>query len=87
MVSRTEFVRPTTRPDGEYNRIPDPERGGMLPRGGARVPLTSYWTRRLRAGEVERAHDAGATVVGAKRRRAEPDRIAKEPEAGGTAGS
>mgnify|MGYP001793380781 CR=1 FL=1 len=36
-------------------KVPNPSRGGRhLADGGERVGLSSYWHRRLRAGEVER---------------------------------
>lgn len=32
--------------------IPDPDRGDRLPAEGRDVPVTDYWNRRLRDGDV-----------------------------------
>lgn len=34
--------------------VPDPERGGFLPKNGAEVPENQYWLRRESAGEIKR---------------------------------
>lgn len=54
---RQLHVRPAEdkRKSTEHGRllVRDPERGGNLPPEGRRVPLTTYWRRRLAAGDVE----------------------------------
>lgn len=44
------FVKPT-----EGRSVPDPARGDLLPADGRNVDETSYWLRRLAAGDVQRA--------------------------------
>ncbi len=36
----------------EGRRVPDPERGGLLPGSGATVPKTPYWMRRAADADV-----------------------------------
>lgn len=38
--------------------VPDPARGDLLPREGRNVEESSYWLRRLAAGDVEKASPA-----------------------------
>lgn len=45
-------TRMNVRPAREGLIVPDPERRSPLPAGGASVPRSSYWLRRLRYGEV-----------------------------------
>ena len=42
-------------------RVIDPRTGAPLPDGGAEVPETSYWHRRLRDGDVARGHQRKPT--------------------------
>ncbi len=49
MNEKLVYVRP--RP-GTITRRPPSEGGGALPAEGAHVPLTTYWLRRLYAGEL-----------------------------------
>lgn len=45
-------------------KVRDPVTRGFLPEGGAEVPPSLYWTRRLRDGDVETASkDAPAPMA------------------------
>jgi len=46
-MTKTVFVIPATG-----LKVADQERGGHLPEGGAEVPQTSYWNRRIKDGDV-----------------------------------
>lgn len=41
-------------------RVLDPETRQPLPEEGAEVPLSTFWRRRLRAGDVERVKTEAA---------------------------
>lgn len=40
------------RPSSPELVIPDPDHGGNLPPEGLEVPLSSYWRRRIKDGDV-----------------------------------
>jgi hypothetical protein len=40
------------KPSREGLLVPDPDRGVYLQSGGAYVPATPYWARRLKDGDV-----------------------------------
>lgn len=44
------FIKPTTG-----RAVRDPVKGTLLPEEGAEVPESTFWTRRLRDGDVEKA--------------------------------
>lgn len=44
------FVKPTTG-----RAVRDPVKGTLLPEGGAEVPESTFWNRRLRDGDVEKS--------------------------------
>lgn len=52
--------------------VRDPDTAAVLPEGGARVPDSRYWRRRLASGDVERS------------RPAPKPRASKKPETGTT---
>jgi len=51
--ARTIFVIPV-----EGRIVPDPERGGDLPKEGGNVPRTPYWLRAVTAGDVQEKKSA-----------------------------
>lgn len=42
--------------------VPDPARGDLLPADGRNVEKSSYWLRRLAAGDVEQVETETKTV-------------------------
>lgn len=68
MKPAREYVRPRT---GFVVCKPRSEGGGHLPEAGELVPLTSYWRRRIKTGEVIAGKPTAAP-------HAQPEKKAKE---------